>query len=255
MLNGLPWGLALASGVNTYLPLFLLAILARFTHFVEISSRFHFLTTNQALIILGGLAACEVLAQKFPGLDNVWDFVHTLMRPLAGAIVAGATLTTHSAFELMAGMLVGAAISTAAHSAKTTVRLATTTKSLGTGNTLLSFVEDAGVIAGTLLSIFTPWVALVIVIIFAVVFIWLSSWMLRTVMFDLRVTAAWLHWVGRRMLRRPKPKDLRESLGQFSPDRMAEFSKPLEAGEVMLGALRGWKRSKGGQRPAWLLVR
>ena len=55
-------------------------------------------------------------------------------------------------------------------------------------------------------------------------------------------------------MRRPKAQDLRESLAYFTPDRLAELSKQLEPGEEMLGAVRGWKRSKGGQRPAWLLV-
>ena len=254
MISGLPWGLAMASGVNTYLPLFLLALFARYSHAVQLSSRFQFLTSDQALIILGALAACEILAQKFPGLDNVWDLLHTLLRPLAGAIAAGATLTTNNAYEMIVAMLIGATIATASHSAKTTVRLATTTKSFGTANTLLCFFEDAAVVAGTLLSIFSPWVMLIIVVIFAAVFVWLSSWLLRTMMFDLRVTAAWLHWAGRRMLRRPEVRDLHESLQQFAPERVKELAKPLEPGEEMLGALRGWKRSKGGQRPGWLVI-
>jgi Domain of unknown function (DUF4126) len=254
MLNGLPWGLAMASGVNTYLPLFILALFARFTHVVEISSRFRFLTSDQALIILGALAACEILAQKFPGLDNVWDFVHTLLRPLAGAVAAGATLSTHSAFEMMAGMLIGATISTAMHSAKTTVRLAATTKTLGTGNTLLSFIEDAAVVAGTLLSLFQPWVMFIIVVIFALVFVWLGGWLLRTVIFDLRVVAAWFHWLGRRMIFRREAQDFGQSLQQFTPEQLKKLSERLEPGEEMLGALKGWKRSRRGQLPAWLVV-
>lgn len=254
MLNGLPWGLAMASGVNTYLPLFMLALFARYSHVVRLSSRFQFLTSDQALIILGALAACEILAQKFPGLDNVWDFVHTLLRPLAGAIAAGATLTTDNTFEMIVAMLIGATISTAAHSAKTSVRLASTAKSLGTANTLLSFVEDAAVVAGTLLSIFSPWIMLIIVVIFAAAFVWLGSRLIRTILFDLRVVAAWFHWVGRRMIRRSEAQSLRESLQQFTPQRLKALSEPLEPGEEMLGALRGWKRSRRGQRPGWLVI-
>jgi hypothetical protein len=50
---GLPWGLALTSGVNTYLPLFLLALFARYTHLVNLSPRFQWLVSEQALVILG----------------------------------------------------------------------------------------------------------------------------------------------------------------------------------------------------------
>ncbi|MGH7866072.1 MAG: DUF4126 domain-containing protein, partial [Candidatus Dormibacteraceae bacterium] len=85
MTSGLPWGLALASGVNTYLPLFLLALFARYSHVVQLSPRFQFLVSGPALVILDLLAACEIMAQKFPGLDNLWDVLHSLLRPLAGA--------------------------------------------------------------------------------------------------------------------------------------------------------------------------
>ncbi len=254
MVSGLPWGLAMASGVNTYLPLFLLAVFARYSHAVHLSPRFQFLTSDQALIVLGALAACEILAQKFPGLDNVWDFLHTLLRPLAGAIAAGATLTTDNTFEMIVAMLMGATIATASHSAKTTLRLASTTKSLGTANIFLSFVEDAAVVAGSLLSIFQPWVMLVIVALFAAVFIWLGAWLVRTIMFDLRVTAAWLYWVVERMFRRPEAQELRESLLLFGPEQLKEFAESLAPGEEMQGALRGWRRSRRGQRVGWLLI-
>ena len=119
---GLPMGLALTSGVNTYLPLFTLALLARFSQAVHVSPRFQWLLSDPALAILGILAVCEILAQKFPGLDNVWDLVHTLLRPVAGALVAGATLFDDQKFEMMSVMLIGAALATAAHSAKAGVR-------------------------------------------------------------------------------------------------------------------------------------
>ena len=50
---GLPWGLALTSRVNTYLPLFLLALFARYTHLANLSPRFQWLVSDQALVILG----------------------------------------------------------------------------------------------------------------------------------------------------------------------------------------------------------
>src|ERR1035438_5907146 len=96
MISGLPWGLALSSGVNTYLPLFLLALYARFGHVIHLSPRFAWLASDQALVVLGGLTLCEILAQKLPVLDNIWDFLHTLLRPIAGALAAGATSNIHN---------------------------------------------------------------------------------------------------------------------------------------------------------------
>lgn len=34
------------------------------------------------------LFLCEVVADKIPYMDSVWDSVHTVIRPLAGAVVA-----------------------------------------------------------------------------------------------------------------------------------------------------------------------
>src|SRR5260370_25160029 len=108
MINGLPLGLALATGVNTYLPLFILALFARLNSAeVHLSPPFQFLTSDAALIVLGSLAACEILAQKFPGLDNVWDFAHTLLRPVAGAGASGAAGHTDPILGMAVAMLVG----------------------------------------------------------------------------------------------------------------------------------------------------
>ena len=254
MLSGLPWGLAMASGVNTYLPLFLLALFARFGHVVHLSSRFQFLASDQALIILGALSACEILAQKFPGLDNIWDLVHTLLRPLAGAVVAGATITTHSAVEMIAAMLVGAVLSTATHSAKSSLRLASTTKTLGVGNIFLSFAEDVAVATGSLLSMFAPWIMLGVVVLFVAAFAWFGPPLARTAFFDLVVVLAWFAWLGGRVFRVPQPQRLRESLDRFSLKQCKIFGGCLEGGEKIEGALGGWKRTRRGPRRSWLVI-
>jgi hypothetical protein len=54
------------------------------------------------------LVLCEVLADKFPGLDHVWDFIHTLLRPVAGALAAGATVSTDNILESALAMLMEA---------------------------------------------------------------------------------------------------------------------------------------------------
>ncbi len=254
MISGLPWGLALASGVNTYLPLFLLALFARFTNVVHVSSRFQWLVSDQALIVLGLLAACEVLAQKFPGLDNVWDFVHTLLRPIAGAIAAGAVLNTDRVFELVVAMLMGGTLATAAHSAKSTVRLASTSKSLGTANIFLSLGEDAAVVGGTFLAFYAPWIMLGLVILFVVLFALVGPRLVRTVLFEMRTVGNWLVWLARLPFGGQTSPALGESLLGFSPGRLKSFGAHLESGEQLEAALEGWRRARGGPRRAWLLL-
>jgi hypothetical protein len=253
MISGLPWGLALSSGVNTYLPLFLLALFARFTHAVSLSPRFHWLISDEAVIILGVLALGEVLAEKFPVVDHLWDFLHTVLRPIAGALAAGATLPTESTPELVFAMLTGGTLATAAHSAKSSVRLVSTAKSFGVANPILSLGEDIAVVAGTLLSVYAPWVMLGVVLLFALLFALFGPWLVRSLWFDLRIVAAWFRWLGRRIFRAPTPLTLRESLLELGPSRLRRLSAELEPGEELLGALSGWNRSRGLRR-CWLLV-
>lgn len=254
MTSGLPWGLALSSGVNTYLPLFMLALFARFSHAVQLSPRFEWLVSDQAIFILGALALCEMLAQKFPVLDNFWDFVHTLLRPLAGALAAGATLNTHQAFEILLAMVMGGTLAAASHSAKTSLRLASTSKSLGTANLALSLGEDAAVVAATLLSVYAPWVMLGVVILFVLIFALVGPRLLRTLSFNLRIVASWIAWLWGKIWRGPVANRLEESLLELDPARLRSLSAQLDTGEELLGALSGWKRTGRGPRPARLLI-
>jgi hypothetical protein len=253
MSMGLAWGLALASGVNTYLPLFLLVLIARFTHAVSLSPRFQWLISDPAIIVLGVLALGEVLAEKFPVLDHLWDFLHTVLRPVAGALAAGATLNAESTPGLLFALLTGGTLATAAHSAKSSVRLVSTAKSLGVANPFLSLAEDVAVVAGTLLSVYAPWVMLGVVLLFALLFALFGPRLVRTLWFNLRIVAAWFRWLGRRIFDAPLPLSLRESLLELGPDRLRRLSAELERGEELLGVLSGWTRS-GGPRRCWLLL-
>jgi len=254
MVSGLPWGLALSSGVNTYLPLFFLALFARYGHVIHVSARFEWLASDQAILILGLLTISEILAQKFPVLDNFWDFLHTLLRPLAGAVAAGATLTTNNAFEIVVAMLMGGTLAAAAHSTKSSLRLMSTTKSLGAANFVLSLGEDAAVLTATLLSVYAPWVMLAIVILFILVFALLGPRILRTLAFDLHIAGSALGWLFRWVFRRKFPTGLKESLLDIAPGRLEKLTARLEPGEELHGALHGWKRSAGGPRRTWVLL-
>jgi Domain of unknown function (DUF4126) len=254
MVSGLPWGLALSSGFNTYLPLFLLALFARFGHVIQVSSRFTWLVSDQAIFILGLLALCEILAQKFPVLDNLWDFLHTLLRPMAGAVAAGATLSTNNAFEIAVAMLMGGTLAAAAHSTKSGLRLLSTSKSFGAANFVLSLGEDAAVLTTTLLSLYAPYVMLGIVIIFVVLFAFLGPRILRTLAFDLSIAGSALAGLFRWVFRSKYPTDLKQSLLDIAPERLGKFTTLLDPNEELRGALPGWKRSRGGPRRNWVLL-
>lgn len=253
MLGGLPWGLALASGVNTYLPLFILALFGRFSGLVHLSPRFQWLVSDQALVILGALALLEVLAQKFPGLDHFWDLLHTFLRPLAGAIAAGATLNSSSVFETILGMVLGGALAAAAHSAKTGLRLASSAKTLGAANPLVSLGEDFGVVSFTLFAIYHPYLALALMTFAVGLAVLVGPPLARTLIFEIQALGSWLKWLTKRVTRRPAPRDLRESLFQVSPQKLRSLTRRADE-ENPIGLLPGWRKTRRGARRAYLLV-
>src|SRR5699024_7038234 len=91
-------GLALAAGLNAYVPLLLVALLARFTSLVALPQQWAWLTGDVALVVLAVLLLVEVVADKVPSVDHVNDLLQTVVRPTAGGIVfaAGSTARTPS---------------------------------------------------------------------------------------------------------------------------------------------------------------
>jgi hypothetical protein len=254
MAMGLPMGLAMASGLNTYLPLLMMALFARFGNVVHVSSKFQWLISDQTIVVLAILVLCEVLADKFPGMDHAWDFIHTLLRPVAGALVAGATVSTDNIFETALVMLIGGSLATAAHTAKATVRLASTTKSLGMANPILSIVEDVTSLVATLFAVYAPWVMAVIAVLFIVTTVLLGPPLWRTLRFNLGALVGGLKWCGRKLMGAPSPRDLDASMLEIAPGRLRRLRDSLGNGEELLGALEGWRRTGWGPRRNWLLI-
>src|SRR5712691_451804 len=82
---GTPLGLALASGINAYLPLLSFAISARFLHLDKVNPNFAFITQNWFIIALAILTLIDFVADKVPVIDHTWDANHTVIRPIAGS--------------------------------------------------------------------------------------------------------------------------------------------------------------------------
>ena len=99
---GTSYGLALSSGVNAYLPLLSFAIAARWFHLYKVNPSFSFITQDWFMIILAVLTLADLFADKIPVVDHIWDAIHTVIRPVAGAVAATAS----------AGQISGAAIPT-----------------------------------------------------------------------------------------------------------------------------------------------
>jgi hypothetical protein len=158
-------GLAALAGINLYLTVFATGLAIHY-HWITLAPAYQSLQVlgEPAVIIIAGvLYAVEFFADKIPWIDSAWDAVHTVIRPIGGALLAIQVLGHPSpAFSVIVALLAGGT-SLIAHTAKTTTRLATNTSPEPFSNIALSVGEDVAVVGGLALIYHNPIVALVIV--------------------------------------------------------------------------------------------
>lgn len=87
---GTPFGLAFASGLNAYLPLLAFAISVRWLHLYQVNPSFSFITQTWFIAVLAILTILDFVADKIPLIEHAWNAIHTVVRPIAGAVVAAA---------------------------------------------------------------------------------------------------------------------------------------------------------------------
>jgi hypothetical protein len=166
---GLLAGTGWAAGLNLYLATFLLGLAGRLDWLDSPSV----LQRTDVMIVAGVLYGIEFLADKVPFIDNVWDAIHTFVRPLGagalGYVIAGDSPSVAAAV----GALLTGALALSAHSTKATTRAAVNTSPEPFSNIALSLFEDGLVAALLALAIANPIIALVVVIIFTILGIWL----------------------------------------------------------------------------------
>lgn len=165
-------GLATAAGLNAYAVLLVYGGLAHLFPGEFPGVITGFLAEPGTLAVLLALYLVEFVADKIPGLDHLWDGLHTVLRPLAGASLAVAALppSAGTAMDLL-GCAGGAVMALASHIVKATVRLTSTALTAGVANFALSVAEDVLAALLAVVSVFLPHVALVLVAAVAVSFL------------------------------------------------------------------------------------
>ena len=133
-----------ASGVRLYAAVFLTG-LAGYLGWVPLPDGLKLLTNEVVLGTSGVMLFVEFFADKIPGLDTVWDMVHTVIRVPAGAALAAGVFGGDSTAWAMAAALMGGTLAAASHTAKATTRAAVNTSPEPFSNIALSLVGDAAV--------------------------------------------------------------------------------------------------------------
>ena len=170
------FGLSASAGLNAYIPLLVISLLARFTDWIELKNPWDTLESWWIIGILVILSLVEFFADKVPAVNHVNDILQTFVRPAAGAVVFAASSTVaevHPILAMAAGLLIAGGV----HAAKSlAVRPAVTATAGGTGNVPVSILEDLISTLLSILAIVIPILIAAIVILLVSLIIW---WMLR----------------------------------------------------------------------------
>jgi len=178
-------GLAASAGLNAYIPLLVMGLLARYTDVIDLPQGWSWLSNGWVLVILGILLAVEMVADKVPIVDHANDVVQTVVRPTAGGLAFGAgsgaqTVTvsnpgsffgSHQWVPVAAGVLIALCV----HGVKATARPVVNVSTAGFGAPVVSTIEDFGSALMSVLAILAPVLALVGI----VLFVWLAVVVVR----------------------------------------------------------------------------
>ena len=170
------FGLSASAGLNAYIPLFIISLLAKFTDLIELQSPWDTLTSWWVIGLLVVLGTIEFFADKVPAINHVNDIIQTFVRPAAGAIAfaASANVITEISpiLSLAAGLLVAGGVHTVKSAA---VRPAISATTGGAGNAPVSIVEDIISTILSILAILIPLIIGIILVLLTTTFIW-SRW-------------------------------------------------------------------------------
>ena len=144
-------GLSFAAGLNAYATVLMLGVLHRLG-IVALPPGLEVVGATPVLAAAGFMFVVEFVADKIPILDSVWDAIHTVIRPAAGALLAyGAVGSLDPQWQVIAA-LAGGGIALTSHTAKASTRAAANVSPEPFSNWFLSVAED-------ILSVSVVWLA------------------------------------------------------------------------------------------------
>nr|WP_203730299.1 DUF4126 domain-containing protein [Streptomyces sp. SID12501] len=148
-----------ASGINAYAVVLLLGVFGATGLSDEVPES---LQRPEVLVVAGVLFLCEAVADKIPYVDSVWDTVHTVIRPVSGAVVGALLAGQSGSLPDLAAGAIGGSTALASHAVKAGTRMAVNTSPEPFSNVILSFAEDLGVGGIVTFAMFNPQAAAII---------------------------------------------------------------------------------------------
>lgn len=171
---------ALASGINLYATVAVLGFSSRYG-WVDLPAAFRGFEHPAIIGVALTMFVVEFFADKIPWVDTAWDAVHTVIRPLGGALVAVTALgeSTSSMQALVA--LLGGSVAMTTHLSKAGTRAVANTTPEPVSNWTLSIIEDIFVIGFSYVALQYPYLALLVSVVILTIIAMSATFLYRAV--------------------------------------------------------------------------
>lgn len=167
------FGLSASAGLNAYIPLLVVALLARFTDLITLAEPWNALESWWIIGVLGVLSVIEFFADKIPAINHVNDAIQTFIRPAAGAVLFAASAEVITEINPVLSMAAGVLVAGTVHAVKSAaIRPVVTATTGGAGNVPVSIAEDVVSTVLSILAVIVPVLITAIVIILTSFIIW-----------------------------------------------------------------------------------
>ncbi len=175
-LLGTVFGLGFVSGLNLYATVISVGLIVRLNlaTLPESMAGLEVMGHPTVMIVAGILFGVEFFADKIPWVDSTWDSIHTVIRPVGAAVVGGYALTGGDPAIETALALACGGVALTSHTTKASTRVMVNASPEPVSNGFLSLFEDVVVVVGVGLTFLAPMVALALVVIFLLFFLWLA---------------------------------------------------------------------------------
>lgn len=171
-------GFSFAAGLNLYATVAILGLASRFD-WVRLPPQFQAFDNDYVIGAALVLYLVEFVADKIPWVDTIWDAVHTVIRPIGGALIAVTTLGDASPATEALVALLGGTLAAGSHLTKASTRAAANTSPEPFSNWFLSLAEDAFVVGLGVLALKYPIAAGVVVAICVVLIVAFGTLIVR----------------------------------------------------------------------------
>ena len=173
-------GFTFAAGINLYATVAILGLATRYG-WVDLPPQYRVFDNNWIIGVAVFLYVVEFIADKIPWVDTIWDGIHTLIRPVGGALIAVATIGQARPSVQVVAALAGALLATSTHVAKASTRAIANTSPEPFSNWTLSLAEDGLVLALGVLALTHPLAATIVVAGSLVAIVLAGRWLFRSV--------------------------------------------------------------------------